>query len=206
MALVSTSEYKAWRGVSGSDYDSTIAVLVPIAQRWVERVCGRTEGGFESDNAPFTEKLDGTGTQVIQVSNGPISSITSIKFGNGTQSTIDASTYSFQNRTIMRIPKRGGATLHIDDWGDTIPFGVRRPNFPDGFQNIEVVYTAGYASGSIPDDLKYVIYRLVDHYLESRGRDIEKQAEVLTTNYTLRPPEQLQSALLDLLRPWRDPL
>jgi hypothetical protein len=41
--------------------------------------------------------------------------------------------------------------------------------WPDGFQNIEIAYNAGYAAA--PDDLKLAIYKLIDTVLQNRGVD-----------------------------------
>ena len=207
--LITTPEYKAWRGIASTDYDATIGVLIGAAQSYIETETGRTPGGFESANGPFTETLDGDGTQLVKVSNGPITSITSIKVGNESPTTLSADSYSFRDRTIVRLPRHRGSTIRQgDEWfNEDRAFLHRSPAFPFGYDNIEVVYTAGYASGEIPDALKLVAYRVMDHLMDSRGRDYEVSSEAIGgANVSMRNAQDLQARIRDLLRPWRDPL
>jgi len=202
MALCTAAEYKAWRGVTGSGYDTLYGTLIGTATAEIERMCGRTAGGFESANGPFTETFDGDGTQSLRVSNGPISSITSIKFGNTDQTTLDSTTYTNDGeRTILLLPRATGSFSQRDDWG--VPsLGSSGSVFPIGHQNVEVVYAAGYAT--IPDDLKLVCFRFVDHYAASRGNDMETLTEAVgNTNATLRSVPEFRMRMEDLLAPWR---
>ena len=201
MALCTATEFKAWRGVTGSDYDSVITTLIASSQAEIERLTGRTEGGFES--ASFTEVLDGNGSQQIKVSNGPITAITSITVGNSDPATLSADSYTFKGRVISRLPFDGGGSLTTrDGWGDPLPIGGRSPCFAEGVQNVTVVYTGGYAT--VPDDLKQVCYEFVAHQLDSRGQDFGKQAAAVgNTNYTYRSPADFKEYKLMLVSPWR---
>jgi hypothetical protein len=202
MALCTATEYKAWRGVTGSAYDTLYGTLIDTATAEIERLCGRTAGGFET--ATFTERFDGDGTQSLRLSNGPISSITSIKFGNADQTTIDSTTYTNDGRqTVMLLPRATGSFSQRDDWGQPVT-GSSGSVFPFGFQNIEVVYVAGYAADAIPDDLKLVCFRFVDHYASSRGNDMEVLTEAVgNTNVTLRSAPEFRERVIDTLAPWR---
>lgn len=205
MPLCTTAEYKAWRGVTGSGFDALYATLIDTATAEIERLTGRTAGGFIATNGPFTETYDGDGTQSLRLSNGPISSITSIKFGNTDQTTLDSTSYVHDGRhTVMLLPRVTGAFVQRDDWG--MPYtGANGAVFPLGYQNIEVVYAAGYAdTASVPDDLKLVCYRFVDHYAESRGGDLEKLTEAIgNTNVTVKASAEFRQRIADLLAPWR---
>lgn len=202
MALCTAAEFKAWRGVTGTDWDTLIGDLIDSAQAEIERLCGRTAGGFES--ASFTEVFDGDGSQTLRVSNGPISSITSITVGNSDPVTLSADSYTFKDRTISRLPFNGGGSfVSRDGWGDPLPIGSRSPCFDEGVQNVTVVYTGGYAT--VPDDLKQVCYEFVAHALDSRGQDFGKQASVTgNTQYTYRTVAEFKEYKLMLTRPWRD--
>ena len=201
MALCTTAEFKTWRGVTGSDWDTAIGVLIASSQAEIERLCGRTAGGFES--ASFTEVFDGDGSQTLRVSNGPISSITSITVGNSDPVTLSADSYTFKDRTISRIPfNNPGAFVNRSGWGDILPIASRSPCFDEGVQNVTVVYTGGYAT--VPDDLKQVCYEFVAHQLDSRGQDFGKQAAAVgNTNYTYRSPADFKEYKLMLVSPWR---
>lgn len=190
MPILDATEYKTRRGITGTDYDTILAIYVEQATEEIESLCGRTSGGFEGDT--FTEKFDGDGTPVLKVSNGPISSISSIKFGNSTQTTVDSGSYVFKDRTIMFV--RGG----YQTWDGS---GVVTPC---GYQNVEVVYTTASA---VNDHLQQVAAQLIDHYLDSRGRDFGKLTEVKgNTTITVRSAADFREKLLDMLRPWRDPV
>jgi hypothetical protein len=205
MPLCTATEYKAWRGVTSSGYDTLYGTLIDTATAEIERLCGRTVGGFISTNGPFTETFDGDGTQYLRLSNGPISSITSIKYGNSDQTTIDSSGYTHDGKhAVMLLPRTSGAFLQRDDWGMPVT-GVSGNVFPIGFKNVEVVYAAGYAdTASVPDDLKLVCYRFVDHYAESRGGDMEKLTEAIgNTNVTVKATAEFSDRVLQLLAPWR---
>ena len=203
MALVTAAEYKAWRGITGTDYDTLIGTLADTATRRIERLTGRTVGGFESTESPFTEQIDGTGTQVLRVSNGPITSITSIKPGKpGDYGTaLDASGYTFRDRTILRLPYNTTRRLGVDDWegGSSV--------WTEGFANYEVVYAAGSAVADIHDDLKRAAFVLMDADLDSRGRDIGKAADAIgNTNQQYATPADVEARVMQLIRPWRDPV
>ena len=201
MSLCTAAEYKDWRGITVSDWDTVLGVMITTATAEIERLCGRTAGGFES--ATFTEVFDGDGTQTLLVSNGPISSITSISVGNSDPSTLDASGYTHDSkRTVMRLPFDNGIGARVDDWGVPISSSSSEPGFTNGLQNISVVYVAGYAT--IPDDLKMVCYRFIDHYLDSRGRDFEKSAEAIgNANVTVRATADFTEKILSMLSRWR---
>lgn len=208
MAIVTAAEYKAWRGITGSDYDTLIGTLADIATRKIERLTGRTAGGFESESSPYTEQVDGTGTQILRVSND-ISTITSIKVGKpgAYDTTIEASGYTFRDRSIMRLPHGSGRTYAVDDFGAAVYGGSRDPSWAEGYSNYEVIYTGGSAVGDIDDDLKHAAYVLIDSYMDSRGRDIGKGAEAVgNANATYATPADVLERVMQLVRPWRDPI
>ena len=202
MPLCTTAEYKAWRGITVTDWDTVLGVMITTATAEIERLTGRTAGGFESANAPFTEVFDGDGTQTLSVSNGPISSITSISVGNSDPTALDASGYTHDSdREISRIPASFGSGVRTDEWGSLVTAGGSAV-FQEGHQNITVVYVAGYTT--IPDDLKMICYEFMDHYLESRGRDFEKVSEAVgNANVTVRATADFVERKMAILRPWR---
>jgi len=199
MAIVTASEYKTERGISGSDYDTILALYIEQATEEIESLCGRTSGGFEGGT--FTESFDGDDSDILRVSNGPISSITSIKLGNSNQSTVDSSAYTFRDRTIMAVAPRRGSAVRRDSYGTFDDGGFL---FPFGSNNVEVVYATSDARNDL---LKGVAYDLIDHYLDSRGRDLEKLTEATgNTTITVRAAPDFRDRLLDKLRHWRVPV
>lgn len=202
MALVTASEYKTYRGLSGvTTYDTLIASLITLATARLERLCGRTSGGFEASNGPFTETFDGDGTPILRVSNGPISSITSVKVGSSSQTTLDASSYTIRGNQILLI--NGSASELV--W-DSVSSGLtgahRGVCFPEGAGNVEVVYEGGY--DTVPGDLKLVVYEIMDHIWGTRGEDWSKASKAVgASNHTLRTEQEFVEHLNNLVRPWR---
>ena len=199
MALCTVAEYKAERGIAVTGWDTLIGTEIDAATAEIERLTGRTAGGFEGGS--FVETFDGDGSQVLRVSNGPISSITYVKTGNATQTTVSASSYTFKDRTILMIPKDNGGAARRDSWGDWMPVGSRSPSFPDGYGNVEVSYTT---SDAVDDDLKRVCFEFVDHYMKRRGGDFAVATEAIgNTNVTMRTVAEFNEAKLALVGPWR---
>lgn len=201
MAICTTAEYKAERGITTTDWDTLTGTMIDTQTAKVERYCGRTAGGFEGGT--FTERFNGDGSQCLRVSNGAISSITSIKTGQtGSQSTVSASTYEHDGqRTIYCVPLDGGGNVRRDDWGQTLPIGQSSPSFPRGFQNIEVVYvTASEAT----DDLKEAVYRLIDYQMASRGMNIAVASHAMgNETIAAKTASEFADWLAILLGPWR---
>lgn len=162
MAIISTTEYKAWRSISASTYDTILGVLIPAAQAALERYCERV-----FDSATFTDEAhDGNGSEWIIAKNTPITTMTSVETldNNGT-ATVVASTDYRHDPLSGRIFRLGAGRGRIvrDSWGDIAypEFGVQ-PCWPEGFQNILVTYVGGYSSQTMPTDLKLLMYKLVD--------------------------------------------
>lgn len=124
------------------------------AEAWVDRWTGRS--GF--DTSSRTEVYDGGGHDCLRLRAIPITSITSI-----TITDADGSTEAL--------------TISTDVDYDTglkgeVRFGPNNASsyayWPSGFRNISVVYTAGYAVGSVPDDIQEaVIHRALALHMET---------------------------------------
>jgi hypothetical protein len=177
--LITTSEYKTWANIGTTAYDTIIGTIVSGVSTEIRRWCGRdTSNGFESMSR--TERYDGNNEQTINLMEWPVSSVTSVKVyaSDGTYETLDSTTY--------RVDSSGGILSCVDPIKARYPvtaFGTVQatfsvqPWFPDGFDNIEVVYTGGYAT--IPDDLKIAAFRLADMHYAARGRNMGVVSESL---------------------------
>jgi len=180
MSLTSASEYKTYAGISGSTYDSRLATLVSAAEAFVARYCGRT---FES--ATYTHTFDGSGNDTLQLRAWPVTSITSVTeiYIDGTTEAYDSDTYRFDSASgvLSRVFTGKGRWLGVPAseftrWGSTEyqRFGSGYV-FPQGYQNIRVVYVGGYAT--IPDDLKLLVWKIVDVWFKGSGQDHSMQSE-----------------------------
>lgn len=200
-SLISIAEYKVWAGISGTAQDALLTVLVDAVSMEVRRWCDRDlTNGFELVSR--TEKYDGTGEQTIQLMEWPVSSVTSVKVysAGGTYETLDSNTYRVNGDSgvlsridpvLARFPTNAFGTIEST-------FSVQ-PWFEAGFDNIEVVYTGGYAT--IPADLKMACYRLTDLAYTARGRNMNLQSESLGGySYTNMDPQKTTSIKAELMR------
>lgn len=189
MAITTNTEYKTWARITSSTDDTLITTLISAASRLAERICGRTlttSGATSFESATWTEVLPGQGQELVQLSNTPITSITSVTLlaGDGTTLNTYASTeYKFSPATgVLALTPVARGRLSRDDWNqyDGIPIpsvtGVS-PAFPEQFRNVSVVYVGGYST--VPDDLKKAIWRLVDADYNTRGADPTVKSESL---------------------------
>lgn len=204
MALTTIDEYKAWNAGHGSS-DAQLTTLLSVATAVLQRYCGRDS--FEA--ADYTEALDGTGTEALIVRNSPINSITSIKTvsDDGTAGTAwDSSTYraaSDGSGVIHRLPYGRPTRVRADDYGtvrtDTYEAAAV---FPEGRENIQVVYNGGYAT--VPDDLKWAVWMIMDDLIAARGRDSTMQAETMGGySYTRMAESDELAGVRRIAQQWR---
>lgn len=162
MALITSTEYKVWAQISGSAYDTRLAVLIPAIQARAERFCNRT---FDYATG-LAEVIDGNDAAAIVVSRPPIATLTSVvvDLGWSATGTYDTTTLDYDTDDSGRIwfPYAETGTLGIDAFGVPLGFGPK-PRFPRGRGNVTVNYSGGYggAGATIPDDLKLAMYESV---------------------------------------------
>lgn len=196
MAIITAAEYKTHRGISGTDYDAILAVIIPSKQAWLERQCGRL---FDEDT--YTDQVhDGDGTQRLYLNNWPVSAVTAVKSvaSDGSTTTLDSTAYRLVDSEYLY---RLGSTETA--WESPSPFsGYRGPCFTEGDGNYSVSYTAGYATA--PDDLKAVMFTLIDMALEERGRNpvLAQSADGVVQRTRMSAMER-RTILADLVRPWK---
>lgn len=177
MAIVTAAGYKGYKGISATTWDAQLAILIPAVQAMIERYCNRI---FES--ATYTEYKDGDRSDTLVLKNGPVTAITSVKLvdpsGSVTVlSTYDPSAYAFETLTNKLVLNNSYDARWIADdrgstWADT-RMG-KYPNWPYGFQNIQVIYTGGYTS--IPADLQLAMYEYLDIALAAATQNFGENA------------------------------
>lgn len=206
--LVSTSEYKAWRGISGSTYDTFIATILGWVSADVRRYCGRNlTNGFES--ATRTETYSGPDEATIQLREWPITSITSVTqlYAGGDTTVLDSSTYRVDadSGLLSRIDVRRGrfASWAINQSNGYAGDWKADPRFEEGFFNYSVVYVGGYST--IPGDLHMAVCRLTDVLFNQRGNDPSITSESLG-QYSVTRMNQADFAKMrkDLLAPFNN--
>lgn len=201
MALVTASEYKTSRGISGTDYDTRIGEAINAASAKIRTYCGRDlSDGFES--AARTEEYDGTDTDTLLLREWPVSSIASVKMRTGAASgaavygeTLESSGYFADNRgRLIRVVGLSYAWEHG---------GSSRPTWGSASAGVQITYTAGYAT--IPDAIKEAVFSLMDQWFDEAGRNtLSTQTESKgVVNVAQRPPMEVTAAIADMLSPWR---
>ena len=203
MPIISTAEYKTYRGITDSGWDTRLGVLIPMVQAHLERYCGRA-----FDQATYTdEAYDGNGERSLWLPHGPVTAVSAVKIldSEGGTTTLGSGDYrwtadgqlfrisgsydsGWDYQTIMRT--LGGRRSFV--WPDDAP------------ANILVTYTAGYAADGHPDDLKGLMYLLVDAALDEAGENFNLAASGDgVVSRTVLAPDLITRRFADLARPWR---
>jgi hypothetical protein len=161
--IIDVEDYKAWASITGSSQDTAIASAIAVAQRRLQRYCGR-----ELDSAERTEVHNGRGEDRLQLKAPPIETVTSVTLRLSADSTTVYSGSDLTGAFRWDAEESGGligwinssrgqlrpadiaGTLRTPGWGAS-------RSFPRGFQNIVVVYTGGFAEGEAPADLEETV-------------------------------------------------
>lgn len=208
MALTTTSEYKTYAGVSGSTNDARYATLISAAEAYIKRYTGRS---FES--ATFTHTFDGSGGESLQLREWPVTSITSVTqiYDDGTTQVLDASTYRFDGTTnngiLYRVFTGRGrfGAYNAAQFGRWEPGPFQRFGngyvWDMGYQNYRVVYVAGYTT--IPDELKLLVWKIVDVWFAGAGQDASLQSESIGSYSYTRAKEPFPPEIQLMLDGWK---
>jgi len=155
--LTSKSKVKSLLGISGSSYDTILDSLVNGVSSFIESFCARI---FLT--AIYTEYYDGEDGGKIYFNQAPVTALTSFEYNSGTPANpiwvaFDANNYVLSTRDNC-IALMGG--------------------IPRGYQNIKIVYVAGYkidwanentpALHNLPFDLAMVADQLVSKAFGAR--------------------------------------
>lgn len=174
-ALVSLTDTKTYLGIANTTSDARLELLIDSVSDRIERLCGR-----QFVARAYTTRVSGAGTDWLILPNRPVNSITSIAYVTGAGSDesttlIESTDYRFEAETGI-VSRCVGGIL----WDTSEDRGDDGRAFAEGFKNYEVVYSAGYASTSIPADLKLIALEMVaSGYYTSGGVDPTKQSESL---------------------------
>jgi len=150
-ALTSLANVKAALHLTTTDDDALIESLINRFSAAIETYCKRK---FKARD--YTEKHDGDGTSVLYLKQYPVNSVSSLKIGTG---TVNSSNYA----------------LYKEEGKIRLKYSV----FPEGIQNVEVTYNAGYQDGS--DELEaleqIVINEIQAHYLAGQTDIVSPEGE-----------------------------
>ncbi|TXH07875.1 MAG: hypothetical protein E6R04_11910 [Spirochaetes bacterium] len=194
-ALTTVARVKTFLDIPDVSDDAVLDILVDQATDMIESFCGRR---FVADisganYANVTEYHDGgCAKNILNLRRYPIASIVSISYNTGT------------NNSPVWTPFSPAYDYQFNSNTGEVIFGAL---LPKGFQNIRVVYTAGYQNkaGSpaptsapvIPSDLESACMMLVS-MLYNKRKSIGASAENLggsTLNWIDGLPEEIRQIL-----------
>lgn len=206
MAIVTASEWKDYRGYPDTRFDSALAAVIPMVQAEMERYCSR-----KFDLADYEGHIDGTGTPVIYTRHWPIVAVSEVRIdpgSGGTPQALDPSAYEVDTseESTGRIVRTGsgGNALYGDPGGISFSRGPVNA-WPTGYRNVQIDYTAGYTSATVPADLKEAALILIDHRLAQRGGASIDQASTAqgASNVTYRTAAERMAAYEALIGRFR---
>ena len=174
--LITLQQYKTAEGITQPKDDARLNVLIPSVSQLVKTYCGNTFVDFFSSAKTETFSIDWN-TTVVQLTENPVNSITSVK---------ERTSYSAAYTTLTT----GAYEYYLDVSTDCIyrTTSSSYKNWPTGVASVEVVYTAGYST--IPGDLKLAVLDLITYYLKDEhkqrqsiaGASIQNQGSTSQTN------------------------
>jgi len=132
--LTNLADAKAWLTVSGNADDALLTRLISASSDYIQTWLSR-----DISLQPYVSTRNGTGGKRMMFKNYPVASITYLKI-DGT--TIPLST--------------NGANGYVSDTYTLMLIGY---TFTRGYQNVELSYTAGYAS--VPKEIAQACIELV---------------------------------------------
>jgi uncharacterized phiE125 gp8 family phage protein len=170
-ALVSLTDTKTFLGVSGTTSDARIESLIDAWSDRIERLCSR-----QFVARAYTTRVSGSGTENLLLPQRPVSAIGSVTmiYGAGTQEITTAIQSTEYRADLERgiLYRLGGAYWNWNDDAVSV--------WSAGFKNYQVVYTAGYASSSIPADLQLIAKECIaGSYFASGGVNPNVKSESL---------------------------
>lgn len=135
MALTTLAKVKQYGQIDSFEDDLLLVRMIDAASATIERYCGRT---FASQS--YTDVSHGTGQRKMTLRNVPVTAVTGVVV-NG--------------RTIPARPAVTGQGYTFNSFGVSLTGFT----FDVGTDNVEVTYTAGYAT--VPEDVDMACCELV---------------------------------------------
>lgn len=147
--LITKAEYKTYAGISSTNQDSEIDLLIPKISELIKTYCRRTFIDYYDE--PLVEKTSG-GFEKLLLKEAPIVQVLSVE-----KSTDYGKTYS--------------ALTEFSDWvldtEDNSVVSLSLQGFEKLINGYQVSYFAGYET--VPEDLKLAALDLVTYYRKNDG-------------------------------------
>lgn len=202
--LTSVADIKTYGGITGSGDDTLLGVLLDAAEQAIRDYCNRPDGWTQAE---ITERIDGGGVNTFTVNNVPVASspapVVTVYYSNTVTETVSSSLYRFDGNSgeFRFIADNVLRFEYGHDYGDMYAY----PAWPEGFQNIQVVYTGGYAT--IPAALTQAAKDMTLWLYWNRRGNKDMQSESIGaysyTRWTPQPGQTLPPQVASLLDPYR---
>jgi hypothetical protein len=155
--LITLQDYKDAQGLSTPKEDLKINSIIPSVSQLVKTYCGNSFVDFYS--SAKTEELNiNWGTHIIQLTESPINTITSVQ---------ERTSYSSSYDTLTTADYQYYLDSNTDSIFRTSSSGYT--NWPTGVGAVKVVYTAGWSA--VPADLKLAVIDLITYYLKDEHKE-----------------------------------
>lgn len=184
--LVTLTEYKAYRGIAGSNDDARVGTIIPMVSELVKTYCGRSFiDHYNTDKVEyFTLKWE---QSAIFLSELPIKEVVSVQeISAGSQTVYDT----------LAADK-----YVVDPEMDAIyrVYGASRVPYPVGINCVKVTYKGGYSA--VPADLKLAIFDLITYYWKDQHIPEKNHASFTIRHNTDSPdfPDHIRR-VLDMYR------
>ncbi len=171
--LIDLEDYKDAKSIANTKDDTRLNLLISSVSQLVKTYCGNSIVDYYSSEV--TETINVTwDTHVIQLTEGPVVSITTVK---------ERDSYSGAYKTLTT----GAFEYYLDTTTDSLLRTTGSNNFCNwrkGPGAVEVAYKAGYAS--CPEDLKLAVIDLVTYYFkdEHKARQTMAGASICNSGST----------------------
>lgn len=147
--LITTSEYKEYKGINSTAQDAQIEVVIGTASALVKNICKNTFVDYVQDSVD--EYFNGGETDKLYLGGYPILTVNSVSY-----STDFGQTYTVLTEYLDYVWDRAGGC--ITSLKGTWPYGLNA---------YKVCYNSGYET--LPADLKNAVMDLVSYILKGES-------------------------------------
>jgi len=183
--LTTLPNVKGWLNISNTNNDALLSRLISSASQFAESWCSR-----QFNVATYTENRNGLGGTVMMLLNQPITAVTSV--------TINGIMIPPQPPFSATFTSTGGVPGgYVFDDKRIMLYGW---SFCRGFQNVQIVYTAGFATA--PYDLEQAVIDIVGEWFKYRDR-IGKVSEGIEGQAIMFTQAQVPPRALAVLQTYR---
>jgi hypothetical protein len=155
--LITLEDYKEAKGLTKTDDDIKLTSLVASVSQLVKTYCANSFVDYYSSDKTDILSID-YATHIVQVSEAPIVSITSVS---------ERANYGSDYTVLTEAAKE----FFVDNDSDTLyrTSSTGFVNWPQGPGGVKIIYKAGYST--LPLDLKLAVVDLITYYKDGEYKE-----------------------------------